>query len=112
SGILENTHVDVRRIAHNLLPVTLQKEGLVKAVQQFTTDINDTGIIHIKVENQFSHIHRIHQQTQLMLFRIVQELVNNTIKHSSATLATIRFSGTEEEMQIEVTDNGKGFSSD
>lgn len=112
SGILENTHVDVRRIAHNLLPVTLQKEGLVKAVQQFAADINDTGIIQIKVENQFSYIHIVNQQTQLMLFRIVQELINNTVKHSSATMATIRFAGTEQEMQIEVTDNGKGFSSD
>lgn len=110
SDILENTHVDVRRIAHNLLPITLQKEGLVKAVQQFATDINGTGIIQIKVENRFNHIHVVNQQTQLMLFRIVQELINNTIKHSSATTATIRFAGTEQEIQIEITDNGKGFS--
>lgn len=110
SGILENTHVDVRRIAHNLLPVTLQKEGLVKAVLQFATDINGTGIIQIKVENRFNHIHVVNQQTQLMLFRIIQELINNTIKHSSATTATIRFAGSEQEIQIEITDNGKGFS--
>jgi len=110
SDILENTHVDVRRIAHNLLPITLQKEGLVKAVQQFATDINGTGIIQIKVENLFDHIHVVNQQTQLMLFRIIQELINNTIKHSSATTATIRFAGTEQEIQIEITDNGKGFS--
>ncbi len=111
SGILENTHVDVRRIAHNLLPVTLQKEGLIKAVQQFSNDINNTGIIQIKVEDNFTHLYKVNQQIQLMLFRIVQELINNTVKHSSATMATIRFAGTEQEMQIEVTDNGKGFSS-
>lgn len=112
STILENTHVDVRRIAHNLLPVTLQKEGLIKAVEQFATDVNDTGIIQINVNNNFSHLHLLNQQTQLMLFRIVQELLNNTIKHSSATVATVIFTGTTQELQVEVQDNGKGFSSE
>ena len=47
-----------------------------------------------------------------MLFRIVQELLNNTIKHSSATVATVIFTGTTQELQVEVQDNGKGFSSE
>jgi len=110
STILENTHVDVRRIAHNLLPITLQKEGLINAVKQFASDINDTGILKITIENSFHHLAEINAQTQLMLFRIVQELINNTLKHSSASQATIRFSGSEREIEIEITDNGKGFS--
>lgn len=107
--ILENTHADVRHMAHNLLPSTLEKEGLIKATQQFAHEINQTQLLTISVLENNSQAELLSKQLQLMLFRIVQELVNNIIKHSQAQEAIITFSKTNGTLQISVTDNGIGY---
>lgn len=109
-NILENTHAEIRQIAHNLMPITLEKEGLIKATEQFVNDLNQTGIIHLQLINNISKTPDISPQIQLMLYRIIQELVNNIIKHSQAHQAIISFSTTENHLlKIEVTDDGIGF---
>ncbi|MCC6186504.1 MAG: sensor histidine kinase, partial [Chitinophagaceae bacterium] len=108
--ILDNTHSDVRRIAHNLLPITLQQEGLIAAIQQFARDLNVTGIIEVMVIDELQAELMLNKQTQLMLFRIIQELTNNIIKHAQASKATILFSNEEDTLCVKVSDNGKGFS--
>ncbi len=110
-GILENTHVDVRHIAHNLLPSLLEKQGLVKAVEQFAYEINETKLINVLVTDENSDTHQLSPQLQLMLFRIIQELVNNIVKHSQAQNAEIIFSKQSNSLQIEVTDDGIGYES-
>lgn len=108
--ILENTHADVRYIAHNLLPVTLEKEGIIEATEQFAAQINESKLISISVTNENSDADKLPVQMQLMLFRIIQELVNNVIKHSQAQEAVICFSKKQDGLlQIEVTDDGIGF---
>lgn len=107
--ILENTHADVRHIAHNLLPITLEQEGLIKATEQFAKDLNNTGILQIIVTNNTQIDLKIPLQKQLMLFRIIQELINNTIKHSQAQKATINFYQIDNFFSIEISDDGIGF---
>lgn len=107
--ILENTHADIRHIAHNLLPITLEKEGLIKATEQFAKEISETGILKIIVTNDSKEELTLSIQKQLMLFRMIQELINNTIKHSQAQLATIHFSQTNNTLLIEISDDGVGF---
>lgn len=109
SKILEDTHTDVRRIAHDLMPLTLQKEGLIRAVQQFTYDINDTGIIVMEFINNIEDSFRLPRHIELMLYRITQELINNIIKHAKATQATVAFSKHDNQLAIAVSDNGVGF---
>lgn len=108
-GILENTHADVRHIAHNLLPTVLEKEGLVKAVSHFAFEINETGLIHILATDKDSKAEQLSLQLQLMLFRVIQELVNNIIKHSQAQNAEIIFSNSPTGLQIEISDDGIGY---
>ncbi|HRP90363.1 MAG TPA: sensor histidine kinase [Edaphocola sp.] len=108
-GILERTHADVRHIAHNLLPSVLEKEGLVKATIQFAAEINETNLIVISVFDKINLDHPISPQLQLMVFRVIQELVNNTIKHSQAKNAEIIFSDMPEGLVIEVSDDGVGY---
>lgn len=108
--ILENTHADVRHIAHNLLPTVLEKDGIIKATQQFVSEINQTQLIHVSVVDSQSKAEELSKQLQLMLFRIIQELVNNIIKHSQAQNAVINFSRHQNELQIEVSDDGIGFA--
>jgi signal transduction histidine kinase len=107
-GILENTHADVRHIAHNLLPSVLEKEGIIKATEQFASEINEARLLTISVVDKNSNAHHLSQQLQLMLFRVIQELVNNIIKHSQAQNAGIVFQHSNG-LQIEVTDDGIGY---
>ncbi|MGJ8591166.1 MAG: tetratricopeptide repeat-containing sensor histidine kinase [Aquaticitalea sp.] len=108
-GILENTHADVRHIAHNLLPAVLEREGLVKATSHFAFEINETKLVNISVKDSNSNAHELSSQLQLMLFRVIQELVNNIIKHSQSKQAEIIFTSSPSGLQIEITDDGIGY---
>ncbi len=107
--ILENTHADIRHIAHNLLPITLEQEGLIKATEQFANELNETGILKIIVTKKTEIELNLSIQKQLMLFRMIQELINNTIKHSQAQIATIHFYQTSDLLLIDISDDGVGF---
>ncbi|WP_268036561.1 tetratricopeptide repeat-containing sensor histidine kinase [Algoriphagus sp. PAP.12] len=109
ASILTDTHQDIRHIAHNLLPTTLEEEGLVQAIKQFVSEINESNLIHFSVLDQQSKAHLLSRQLQLMLFRIIQELVNNIIKHSQARNATILFSTQNKNLFVEITDDGIGY---
>lgn len=108
--LISNTHIDVRRIAHDLLPVTLAKEGLLSAIAQFAADISHTGILDIRINDKLPPGFRFPPNMELMLYRIIQELLNNVIKHSRATQAQVTFTRTDEQLEIEVMDNGIGFT--
>src|SRR5690554_345727 len=108
--ILENTHADVRHIAHNLLPTVLEKEGLIKATTHFAFEINETKLVKISVKDNTNNSQKLSPQLQLMLFRVIQELVNNIIKHSQAQNAEITFSNSLNGLQIEISDDGIGYN--
>src|SRR5699024_1005463 len=107
--ILDYTHADVRHIAHNLLPVVLEKEGLIKATLHFASEINDIKLVKISVTDKNSNVENLSSQLQLMLFRVIQELVNNIIKHSQAKNAEIIFSNSPDGLQVEISDDGIGY---
>lgn len=108
-SILDNTHADVRHIAHNLLPTVLEKDGIIKATIHFAKEINETKLVQVSVQDDNSKANELNPQLQLMLFRVIQELINNIIKHSQAQNAQILFSRNENGLHIEVTDDGIGF---
>lgn len=108
-GILEHSHSDIRHIAHSLLPTVLEKEGLVQATAQFASEVNETKLVNIQIKDKDSNANELSKQLQLMLFRMIQELVNNIIKHSQAQNAEIIFSRYPNGLQIEVSDDGIGY---
>ena len=110
--ILERSHADIRHIAHNLLPTVLEKEGLIKATSHFISEINETKLVKISVTDKSSNTEELSPQLQLMLFRVIQELVNNIIKHSQAQNAEIIFSNSPTGLQIEISDDGIGYDDD
>lgn len=112
STILENTHADVRHIAHNLLPATLEQEGIIEATKHFVSEINQSKLVHFSITDQNSQATQFPQKTQLMLFRIIQELVNNIIKHSQAQNANIVFTKKDNRLNIEISDDGIGFDNE
>lgn len=108
-SILDSTHSDIRHLAHNLLPTVIEKEGLVSAVKQFVEEVNDAKLIQIKFSDQTNNPILLSKQMQLMLYRVIQELINNILKHSKAYNADIIFLDYYEGIKIEVIDDGVGL---
>lgn len=106
---LDEVITQVRRISRSLLPPSLEKLGLYFALEELANWVNKAEQLKIicwKNGEQF----RFDGKKELAVFRIVQELLNNAIKHSDASVINIntRFSPNGY-LMISVTDNGKGF---
>lgn len=99
---------DLRDIAKGLSSERIRNIGLVKAVEQEAQRINRSGFLHL----QFSTIgieQDIDQQKKLILFRVIQECLQNIIKHAAAINVTIQFNFHPSQIFIEIKDDGKGF---
>lgn len=98
----------VRRISHDLMPVVLEKLGLVQAIDALRRTLATSGSIELIVRyNDKSK--RLKPQHELLLYRMVQELLNNTIKHAQATQVSIELKFTPSETKLLYNDNGVGF---
>lgn len=108
--LLDTASRESRRISHNLLPESLLKKGLDQALKDFITSINESGLIKAEYES-IQLQNDLPQSLQLSVYRIIQELVNNIIKHAGATEAFVQVQQQEEKkLLITVEDNGKGFA--
>lgn len=105
---LDEAIQEMRRVAHNMMPESLIKFGLVEAVASLCESIQNSGRLKIHYTSQ-SWNRRISSDKEIMAYRIVQELLNNAIKHSQATSVIVQLSIHNEIAQIEVEDNGAGF---
>lgn len=97
-----------RRIAHDLLPPVLDKFGLNAGINELVEDFNKTGKVNIDYNNQADFNH-IPIKRHLHIFRILQELINNSIKHGQATEIKIHFLVVNNRMKLLYKDNGSGF---
>ncbi len=97
-----------REIAYDLLPNTLIRKGLIKAVAEFITKMNEAHALQIR----FVHDENIplSSEGELNLYRIVQEIIHNTIKHAEASELIIELNKKNNQLVFAATDNGKGFN--
>lgn len=100
---------ELRRTAHNLMPAVLLKEGLTDAVFFFCKNLEQSVPISIHVQS-YGDIPRLNPEAELSIYRIIQELVHNVIKHANATEALVELSGQNNLLMISVEDNGVGMS--
>lgn len=106
--LLDDACVEVRRISHDMASNVLSKFGLIAALQDYVETIASSGAI--KLELKVSGVNdRLENSKEIHLFRIVQELVSNVLKHAEATSATIHFTAHQDSLNVLVEDNGKGF---
>lgn len=106
---VDDVITQVRRISRALLPPSLEKLGIYFALVEFSNWVNKADQLKIecwKSGEQF----RFEGKQELALFRIVQELLNNAIKHSEADQVFLNMRFSNNLMFISVRDNGKGFS--
>jgi len=109
--MLDSSIKEMRRVAHNMMPEALVKFGLDVALNDFCTDINQTGALVVSYQSVGMTDVKLDQTTSITIYRVVQELINNTMKHAGARNAIVQLSKTDEVISITVEDDGKGFSS-
>lgn len=108
-GIVKDTIGELRRIIYDLNPMPLDDLGLVVTVNNFL----DTCAEQTGVETKFilfGQERTLDSQTNMALFRIIQESVNNVRKHANATLITVTVEYTNQMVTVEIKDNGTGFN--
>ncbi len=98
---------EVRSISHNMMPNALLKNGLGMAVRSFLDSLNQQKI---KVQLFTDGINNpIDSNTEIFLYRIIQECVNNVLKHADASELNISILIDQREVDVTIEDNGKGF---
>ncbi len=110
-NIINTASVEVRRIAHNMMPEVLMKLGLVNALKDLCDSISAGRLLKVTLEVHGMNA-RLNATTEIMLFRIVQELLNNIIKHAQATEVIIQCVRDQSRLSLIVEDNGKGFNTE
>jgi signal transduction histidine kinase len=107
--MLDSSIKEMRRVAHNMMPETLVKFGLDVALKDFCNDINQSGALVVNYQSIGLENANIEQTTAITIYRVVQELLNNIMKHASAKNALVQVTKTNEDFSITVEDDGKGF---
>lgn len=106
SGMLSDTASEVRKTAHNLMPDTLTKHDLRKALLLYSENNSNTQLL---IDLQYDVQELLNKDAELLIYRIIQELIQNIIKHSGANHAVIQLMLHQDNLSIMVEDNGKGF---
>ena len=115
-SIIENTEklIDesiftIKEISNNISPHILNNFGLYKALQSFITKIQVSNNIDIMLNSNIGQ-KRFNYNVEVVFYRIICELITNTLKHASARRITIDLFETDNELILEYIDDGKGFS--
>ncbi len=107
--MLDSSIKEMRRVAHNMMPEALVKFGLDTALKDFCSDINQSGALNVNYQSIGMEAAEVDQTTAITVYRIVQELINNTMKHAAAKNAIVQLSRENNKLSITVEDDGKGF---
>ena len=100
---------ELRRVAHSMMPDALMKYGLNAALKDFCTGITGSGVIKVVYQSYGIDDLQIEQAASVTLYRIIQELLNNVIRHAGATKAVVQVNKEGSKILVTVEDDGKGF---
>ena len=107
--MLDSSIQEMRRVAHNMMPEALVKFGLDTALKDFCNDITQSGALKVSYQSIGMENADIEQTTAITIYRIVQELVNNAIKHAAARTTIVQLTRANGQLAVTVEDDGKGF---
>ena len=100
---------ELRRVAHNMMPEMLVKFGLDEALKEYCNFVNATKLICSKIPVIRNGNPDWTVRKEIIIYRIIQELLNNILKHAAASEALVQLIKEENRLSIVVEDNGKGF---
>lgn len=105
---LDKSTRETREISHQMMPLALRELGLIPALE----DVFERSFKPLSIEYEFEFVGmevRLNEKQEISLFRIIQELINNCIKHSGANKVNINLQQTDKHILLIFEDNGKGF---
>ncbi|MEQ1585706.1 MAG: sensor histidine kinase [Cyclobacteriaceae bacterium] len=105
---LDQATQEVRSISHNLMPATLTELGLKSALDDMFHKINDSKLMNIKLRMDGLDT-RLPGTVEVAVYRVIQEVINNMIKHSKADLIQVNLLRTGNSLRLSIADNGVGF---
>ncbi|MEX1192396.1 MAG: ATP-binding protein [Brumimicrobium sp.] len=110
-GMTEELLDSTRRITHDLMPPVLDNIGLDAAIIELCKNFSNSSDIIINYENEIGELifDEINKDKHVHLFRIIQELINNSIRHGQATRIDLSIEKKGENVILSYKDNGKGF---
>ncbi len=106
-GLVDESCKEVRNISHNMMPNVLLKAGLASAIREFINKI-DAHRLKVNLET-FGLNERLESNVETVLYRVIQESVNNVIKHAQANQLDIQITKDTDGITVTIEDNGKGF---
>lgn len=109
--LLDDTISKIRNISHKLQPTLLSKLGLDASLESFTKTIHSSGNIHMSYNRQ-GVLPRMTDDTELSIYRIVQEFTNNIIKHSGADTIALSTLAKDDRLETTIAHNGHGLTED
>ncbi|MET1260227.1 sensor histidine kinase [Flagellimonas sp. DF-77] len=107
-NLLEKAYQKVRGIAHSKNSGVMSDQGLLPAIKKMAKTISETDALEVTVED-FGLGERMENSLELSIFRMIQELVANAIKHADASSLSIQLTQHQDNLNIIVEDDGKGF---
>jgi signal transduction histidine kinase len=96
-----------REISYDLLPNTLVRQGFVKATEEFINKLKPVHPLHISFKYCYF---TLMPQREINLYRILQEIIHNTVKHARATSLTISIQNNNKNLLLKTRDDGIGFN--
>lgn len=102
---------EVRRISNALMPAQLHQFGLVAAIRQHCEEVGRLGMMEVNFEAS-GDFNILSRKKKVYIFRMVQEALNNVIKHSGAGIVNIDLARNRDQLYLSIADDGKGFDKD
>jgi signal transduction histidine kinase len=106
-SLLDESCKEIRSVSHQMMPNALLKSGLANAVKEFIDKL-DNRILKVSLHTEGLN-ERLDSDVETILYRVIQECVNNVIKHAGASALDISLIKDEEGIAATIEDNGKGF---
>ncbi|SOD97008.1 ligand-binding sensor domain-containing protein [Spirosoma fluviale] len=110
--LINDTIGDVRNMLRKLNPQTLERHGYIAAVDELFSRITASGIVHAQysLDGISEQENRLLAEVEVMLYRITQELVSNSLKHANATMIDLSITQMPNRIVLVYQDNGRGFN--
>ncbi len=108
-SVTDEAILSLKEISNHLSPHLLKNYGLTKAVETLSAQIFENSGINFHFDTNISN-ERFYDDWEIGIYRVLAELLNNTIKHSGADQVILKINKTESLVQLNYKDNGKGFS--
>lgn len=106
---LDYTIQEVRQMSNNLMPSVLKDFGVGEAIANMVETMRESSTVAIRYKHDVLMGVNIDDQVQISIYRIVQEALNNALKHSEATEIKLSLSYFKDHLSLFIADNGKGF---